>query len=107
MTDTGAPPAGTVTGGRSIEPLGVEAAPRRQRPRRFGRDPERAKYTWKEAGLAALWLLCGLLCFLGYVLCLFPVVFVFPFALGALHVAYRKVFTKPAAGSADPLRAAG
>jgi uncharacterized membrane protein len=58
-------------------------------------------------GLTALWLLCGLLCLLGYALCLFPVVFVFPFALGAQHVAYRKVFGQPAAGRADPLRAAG
>ena len=56
MTETGAPLAGTVTGGKSIEPLGVETGPARRRRRRFGRDPERPKYTWKEAGLAALFL---------------------------------------------------
>jgi sn-glycerol 3-phosphate transport system permease protein len=56
VTDTGPTLGGTLVGGRSIEPdvddAGDDAAPRR----RLRRDPELPRYTWKEAGLAALFL---------------------------------------------------
>ncbi len=56
-------------------------------------------------GLAALWILCALPCMLGLALCGAPVPFVLPFALAALHAAYRRVFGEPATG-ADPRRRA-
>ena len=66
MTETGAPLAGTVTGGTSVEPPGADAGPARRRSSRFGRDPDRAKYTWKEAGLAALFLAPSLAVFIAF-----------------------------------------
>lgn len=57
-------------------------------------------------GLAGLWLVCALICAPAAMLYGLPLVFVFPFALGALHVAYRRVFGKQAAERAAPLRAA-
>jgi hypothetical protein len=71
------------------------------------------RLSWRAArahlpGLAALWILCGLLCFLGYVPLPVPGgLRLSPSPSGRCTSPTAKVFTKPAAGSADPLRAAG
>lgn len=54
MTDPGPHLGEVLVGGRSIEP--DKSSAERTKQHRFGRDPDRPKYTWKETGLAFLFL---------------------------------------------------